>query len=217
MHAPFRAGALICLLWAILPAPVPWVMAAEADVAEQLERLRKGDQGERHAALEWLAEGGNAAAIDPLVIVLQTSDTQSRVLAERALWAIWSRSGNPEADGLLAAGSELLSQGEFAESIEWFDQVVLLEPAFAEGYNKRATAWYYLGEYQASLDDIRATLEHNPIHFGALSGAALCLVALERYPEALFFVERALAVNPNMTVMADLARRLRQVVKGDVL
>lgn len=217
MQAPFRAGALFILLWVIPLGLAPWGLAAEADVAEQLQRLREGDQRARHEALQWLAQEGDASAIDPLVTVLQTSDTQSRALAERALWAIWSRSGNPEADALLKTGSELLAQGEFAKSIELFDQVVLLEPGFAEGYNKRATAWYYLNEYESSLEDIRVTLRHNPIHFGALSGAALCLVALERYSEALFFVERALAVNPNMSVMADLARRLRQAINQDAL
>jgi len=217
MHAPVRAGALLILLWVCLLGLVPWGVAAGTDVAAQLQRLREGNQRERHEALQWLAEAGDASAIDALVTVLQTSDTQSRAPAERALWAIWSRSGNAQADALLKTGSELLSRGEFAKSIELFDQVVLLEPTFAEGYNKRATAWYYLGEYESSLDDIRTTLHHNPIHFGALSGAALCLVALERYPEALFFVERALAVNPNMPVMVDLARRLRQAINRDAL
>ena len=74
--------------------------------------------------------------------------------------------------------------------------IVAIAPGFAEGWNKRATVHYLLGNYDKSLTDIAETLALEPRHFGALSGRGLVYMALEEEELALDSFEAALEVYP---------------------
>jgi tetratricopeptide (TPR) repeat protein len=77
--------------------------------------------------------------------------------------------------------------------------VIRRRPAFAEGWNKRATAHYLAGEYKKSIADCQEVLKRNPRHFGALSGMGQIHLQLDEPGAALLWFKRALDVNPNMT------------------
>ena len=62
-----------------------------------------------------------------------------------------------------------------------FDEIIAAAPHLAEGWNKRATAYYQRGDYRASLADIAETLRREPRHFGALWGQADMLRQLGEY------------------------------------
>jgi tetratricopeptide (TPR) repeat protein len=83
-------------------------------------------------------------------------------------------------------------------SLKVFDQIVQRKPAFAEGWNKRATVLFLLGENERSLRDCDEVLKRNPNHFGALSGAGQIHLRLGHLEQALGFFQRALKVNPNL-------------------
>jgi tetratricopeptide (TPR) repeat protein len=85
-----------------------------------------------------------------------------------------------------------------AEAVKTFSEVIRKKPDFAEGWNKRATAYYLAGDYERSLADCDEVLKRNPNHFGALSGAGQIHFALENFELALVWFRRALEVNPNM-------------------
>jgi hypothetical protein len=70
-----------------------------------------------------------------------------------ALWLIWSRSGDRAVDRLLARGVEQMGAGELRRRAGHLHRVVQRRPAFAEGWNKRATVRFMLGEDEASLKD----------------------------------------------------------------
>ncbi|WP_410960860.1 hypothetical protein, partial [Salmonella sp. SAL4360] len=74
-----------------------------------------------------------------------------RALAESAAWAVWSRSGDAEVDRLFAIGVEQLGQRALDAAVDTFSQVIRRRPEFAEGWNKRATVYFLLGEYPRSL------------------------------------------------------------------
>jgi len=61
---------------------------------------------------------------------------------------------------------------DYATALDFLDRVILMKPDFAEGWNKRATVYYVLGEYAKSLADCDEVMKRNPYHFGALSGSA---------------------------------------------
>jgi len=121
-----------------------------------------------------------------------------RSYAEQGLWLLWSRSGDAGIDALMAKGIEEMQSGRLDEAIQVFSQVIKTKPDFAEGWNKRATAYYLAADYQRSLADCDEVLKRNPSHFGALSGAGQIHYALENYELALVWFKRALEVNPNM-------------------
>ena len=130
--------------------------------------------------------------------LLRDANGLVRDYAEQALWAIWSRSGDASIDRLMARGVEEMQTGDHAAAIATFSDVVKRKPAFAEGWNKRATVYYLAGQYQNSIVDCAEVLKRNPRHFGALSGLGQIYLQLERYDDALAWFRKALEANPNL-------------------
>ncbi|MGD1878145.1 MAG: tetratricopeptide repeat protein [Kiloniellaceae bacterium] len=133
--------------------------------------------------------------------------------AEAAIWQIWLQSDDGAVQGLMRDGLEAMSRGDYRHALTKFDQMVLIAPDFAEGWNKRATVHYLLGTYAASLGDIAKTLELEPRHFGALAGRGLVYMALEDERRALKAFEAALAIHPNLTSAILNAERLRKIIR----
>ena len=91
-----------------------------------------------------------------------------------------------------------MQAGQLKESIATFSEVIQRKPAFAEGWNKRATALFLAGELRKSLADCDEVMKRNPYHFGALAGYGQIYFKQEEYEKAIKFWKRALQVNPNM-------------------
>jgi tetratricopeptide (TPR) repeat protein len=187
--------------------------AAAGEQAGLLERLRAGGPAERRAAAERLAEVGDDGAAADLVQALRDADPDVRGEAQDALWAIWHRSGDPAIDALLAQGIALMDSRRLPESVEVFSDVIAKAPAFAEGWNKRATAYYLMGELDRSLADCEEVVRRNPVHFGALSGFGLIYLQKEDLPRAAEYFEKALAVNPNLAQVEAVLERIREILR----
>jgi tetratricopeptide (TPR) repeat protein len=106
-----------------------------------------------------------------------------------------------------------MARRDYAAALVAFDRTVTLAPGFAQGWNKRATVLYLLGQYEQSLLDCDKVLELEPRHFGALSGMGLIYMALDEPELALEAFERALAVDPTMPGPRHNAEALRQSIK----
>ena len=103
-----------------------------------------------------------------------------------------------------------MGRGEHAQAAGKFTQVIDSDPGFAEGYNKRATVYYLMGEYEKSIADCERTIQLNPVHFGALSGEGLCYLNMNRPDKALEYFVRAVSVNPNLEQIKLYIRQLKQ-------
>lgn len=137
------------------------------------------------------------ARLDELFRRLQeTVDQREARLIEGLIWTLWFESGDPETDRLLAAGNDAMGSGRHEEALRLFDRVIERDPSFAEGWNRRATLHYLMGDFDASVRDIQETLIREPRHFGALSGLGLINTALERWESAIEAYEAALKVAP---------------------
>jgi tetratricopeptide (TPR) repeat protein len=99
----------------------------------------------------------------------------------------------------------------FGDAIATFTRIIELKPDFAEGWNKRATAYYLAGEYRRSLADCDQVIKRNPQHFGALSGYGQIYLQLDRPDKALEYFRRALAVNPNMDAVQSMVERIEEL------
>jgi tetratricopeptide (TPR) repeat protein len=176
----------------------PDAFPAPGTRAEALEQLEHSVTERRAEAVVWLANHGTLADQPLLLKRLRDESPFVRGYAEQGLWLIWSRSGESDIDRLMAAGVEHMQAGRHAESIATFSEVIRRRPAFAEGWNKRATVHYLAGNYERSIADCDEVLKRNPAHFGALSGYGQIYFRMERYEDALKWWRRALEVNPNM-------------------
>lgn len=133
---------------------------------------------------------------------------------EQSIWEIWHESGDRTIDGILADGLRAMASRDHLGALEAFDRIVMLAPGFAEGWNKRATVHYLMGNYAASAADIEKTLVLEPRHFGALSGLGLVKLALGDEAAALEAFEAALAVHPRLPGADTHIRALREKLKG---
>jgi tetratricopeptide (TPR) repeat protein len=174
------------------------VGAQAPSLAEAREALAQPMAAARLAGVERLAEQGSMEDVERLVARLRDEAPLVREAATAALWRIWSRSGDAEVDALLMRGAEQMQGWDFDAALATFTEVIGRRPDFAEGWNKRATVLFLMGEHEASLKDCDEVLKRNPNHFGALSGAGQNHVQLGHVEQAIAAYERALAVNPNL-------------------
>ena len=165
---------------------------------QAVQSLSHADAQTRRDAASRLGEVGSMADVTLLVKALRDPDGDTRDQVEQALWRIWARSGDPEVDRLYEAGIEQMNAGDLQQSIVTFTRIIELKPDFAEGWNKRATLYFLVGDLRKSLVDCDEVMKRNPYHFGALAGYALIYIRLEYYDRALEYSRRALDVNPNM-------------------
>jgi tetratricopeptide (TPR) repeat protein len=186
--------------------------AAELTREQALAALQSADATVRRGGVEWLAEAGQMEDVPALVKALRDGNPTVRALAERAMWQLWSRSGDEEVDRLFAIGLEQMTRRQGDTAVETFTRIIQRRPDFAEGWNKRATVYYLLGQYEKSLADCDEVLKRNPYHFGALSGYGMIYLQLDRPAQALDYFERALAVNPNMGSVEETVETLRKLL-----
>jgi tetratricopeptide (TPR) repeat protein len=166
----------------------------------------------RVAAISRLAEVGTMSDVDKLIDRLRDDDDNVRELAAAAMWNIWSRSGDEEIDALYKQGIRQMQAAEMPDALTTFTEVVRRKPGFAEGWNKRATVLYMMGEHRKSLHDCDEALKRNPKHFGALSGMAQIHVLLGQPEKALEAYEKAVEINPNLPDAEQNLKVLREAV-----
>jgi tetratricopeptide (TPR) repeat protein len=181
--------------------------------AEAVTGLKHPEAATRAEAVAWLAAHGRMADQPLLLRRLRDDDAMVRAIAEQALWLLWSRSGDAALDRLLAEGVEQMQAARLKEAIATFGEIIRRKPEFAEGWNKRATAYFLAGDYDRSLRDCAEVLKRNPSHFGALSGYGQIYVRLEQYEKAIAYWRRALQVNPNMDGVEENIENVQQLLK----
>jgi tetratricopeptide (TPR) repeat protein len=186
--------------------------AAPRGRADALKALDAGDAETRRQATAELGEHGTMADVPRLARALRDPDRLVRAMAERSLWEVWSRSGDAEVDRLFAIGVEQMTERRGEAAVETFTLIIDRRPDFAEGWNKRATVLYLMGEYDRSLADCDEVMKRNPHHFGALSGYGMIYLKLGDPGRALGYFERALAVNPNLTQVEQTVEMLKQLL-----
>jgi len=135
---------------------------------------------------------------------------------EAQIWAIWHETSDKAAASFLQTGIDAMRRGDRPTALEAFDQVVTIAPDFAEGWNRRATVHYLVGNFEQSLDDIATTLDLEPRHFGALSGRGLVYLDLDDLERALVSFEAALAVYPQMVGPLINAEAIRQILGQEI-
>ena len=202
--------ALAVAVWAqAIPAAAA---PEELSRAEALAILNSPDAGERRRGAVGLASKGEMEDTPALIAALRDDDELVRAIAGEAVWAVWSRSGDARLDDLFKQGTEQMAGGRLREAIATFTRIIERKPEFAEGWNKRATAYFLAGDYRRSLSDCDEVIKRNPQHFGALSGYGQIYLRLDQPDKALEYLRRALAINPNLRGVASIVEKLESFI-----
>ena len=85
---------------------------------------------------------------------------------------------------------------KYREAIEVLNNIILQFPDYSEAYNKRATVYFILGDYNSSMEDIKSTLNLEPRHFGALDGMARILFYFEEYQACIEIYKKMQLIMP---------------------
>jgi tetratricopeptide (TPR) repeat protein len=128
---------------------------------------------------------------------LRDQDPLVRAMAESALWTIWFRADSPENNQTLNEVSLLIQQERLEAAAGLASRLIARAPKFAEAFNQRAIALFFMGRFTESAEDCLRALRLNPYHFGALSGLAQCQLRLEQPHEALRTLRRASKLLPH--------------------
>lgn len=208
-------AAIVVIALAFGPA-APAQPAPAAERAQAVKALSDPEPSRRAEAVVWIAEHGTAADDKLLAPRLRDEHPRVREFAEQGMWLVWSRSGDPAVDALMEEGAAAMAVQQYDEAIALYTQVIRRKPAFAEGWNKRATVYFLAGDFKRSLADCDQVMKRKPQHFGALAGYGQIYFQMKQYDKAIVYWKRALDANPNMEgllVNIDVAEKLLAEVR----
>ncbi|MEM6677060.1 MAG: hypothetical protein AAF675_04220 [Pseudomonadota bacterium] len=138
-----------------------------------------------------------AAELDALHQQLASAETpsQARALSAR-IWTLWLKAPDAAAQALMDQAVDRRRAGDYDAAIAVLDELTAGWPAYAEGWNQRATLFYLKGQFAPSLADVSTVLSLEPRHFGALAGKALILFQMGEEDAANRTLLEALRVHP---------------------
>lgn len=154
--------------------------------------------------------GGSNSMLDTLFGKLQTATDPAAIQAlEGAIWEQWTMLPEGPQRELMMRGIAEMQQSQLKASVETFGRLIEIAPDASEAWNKRATAYWLLGNFPASLADICETLKREPRHFGAYSGLGMIRAEMGEYRRAVAAFELARKYNPHITGIDDEIDRMK--------
>ncbi|HHZ09249.1 MAG TPA: hypothetical protein GX405_10790 [Rhizobiales bacterium] len=163
-----------------------------------------------------LAAPGAATPLDTLFAELKRErNPQAADRIARRIWNEWYKSGSASIDLMMKWSNDAVQAQKYDVALDFLDQVVTLQPGFAEGWNRRATVHFLMRQFGKSMADIERTLELEPRHFGALSGMAQIMKETGRKELALSAWQRVLDIYPMMRSAQDEIATLSEELAGE--
>ena len=116
---------------------------------------------------------------------------------------------------MLNEGSMLINDGKLFKAIKIFTEAIQIDPNWAEAWNKRATVYYLIGEYEKSQNDIDKVLKIEERHFGALAGQGLVNIQLENYEKAILSYKLVQQIYPSMQSPKIMIKQINELIKRE--
>ena len=156
--------------------------------------------------------------LDRLFLDLKKNIPSKSVNIEQKIWLLWSTHPSDEKlTSLLDEGSKLVQDQKFDKAISIFTDAIELDPTWAEAWNKRATVFYMIGEFQKSQNDIDKVLALEQRHFGALAGQGLVNIQLKNYEKAIKSYEKAQEIYPAMRSPKIMIKQIEELIKQQTI
>ena len=159
---------------------------------------------------------GSGTVLDTLFAKLQgATDPVAIRSLEAAIWEQWTMVPDPQQRAVMMRGIAEMQQQQLKTSIETFTKLIETAPDLSEAWNKRATAYWLMGNFTASLADICETVKREPRHFGAYSGLGMIRAEMGENARAVAAFELARKWNPHIVGIDSEIERLK-ALGGDV-
>ena len=130
------------------------------------------------------------------------------------IWMLWStHPTDQKLTSILDEGSRLVQDQQYNRAIDVFTEAIELDPTWAEAWNKRATVYYIVGEFQKSQEDIDKVLELEERHFGALAGQGMVNIQLKNYDKAKRSYQKAQEIYPAMKSSKVMIEQIEELIK----
>ena len=151
---------------------------------------------------------GSTTMLDTLFAKLQTAtDPMAIQSLEAAIWEQWIMVAEGPQRDLMLRGIVEMQQRQLRQSVETFSKLIEVAPDLSEAWNKRATVYWLLGNFEASISDICETVKREPRHFGAYSGLGMIRAQMGEPARAAAAFELARKYNPHIGgIDAEIAR-----------
>ena len=164
-----------------------------------------------------LADQTDARLDDLFEVLQQTKNINTIRATENQIWEVWLQHPNADVVKLMAIGTERMNLQRYTDALLIFSQVIDRYPEFAEAWNKRATLYYIVGNYDASLTDIEQTLALEPRHFGALSGLGMVYIQRRELVKAQQAFEDLIRIHPNSPNAQENLELVKQTQRLEVI
>lgn len=132
-------------------------------------------------------------------LLLRLSDAKTLAEAkklENDLTALWQKSGRPSIDLVMDRGLEAMREKDSDRAFYYFNELVILAPGYAGGWDGRAAIYIARGEREKARDDLLQSLQLEPRNFFTMRRLAGVLFALNQKEEALELYRRSLSLDP---------------------
>ncbi|WEX76988.1 tetratricopeptide repeat protein [Sinorhizobium numidicum] len=126
----------------------------------------------------------------------ERDEEKAREVADR-IRLEWQDSGSATVNLLMQWANKAIADDKHPVALDILDQVIVLAPNYVEGWNRRATLHYQMGNYRKSMSDINRVLAIEPRHFGALAGMAAMLTAAGKDELAMRAWQQFLDIYPS--------------------
>ena len=154
------------------------------------------------------------AKLDKLFTELKKDNSSSSPEIAQQIWTLWSTHPTDEKlTSILDEGSRLVQDQKLLRAIDIFTDIIEIDPTWAEAWNKRATVYYMINEFQKSQDDIDKVLELENRHFGALAGQGMVNIKLKNYDKAKLSYQKAQEIFPSMKSSKVMIEQIEELIK----
>ena len=128
------------------------------------------------------------------------------------IWNIWYEVDDPKVIEYFEKGIQAMNLRNYPLAIRFFNNLIDEDPNFAEGWNKRATVHFMMGNFDQSMQDIIKTLELEPRHFGALDGMGLIFIHQGQFQQAIDVYDKMLEIFPFSVKTMDKKERIKSFI-----
>ena len=151
--------------------------------------------------------------VEDLLDELQKAETiiEAEIIRKK-IWNKWIYQVPKNLQKNLKYALDEFYSGRLSSAEKAFTDLIIKDPNYTEGWNKRATIRFMLNDLDGSLKDIKKVLELQPRHFGAISGSGMIYLKKKKYQTALKFYEILNTIDPMNNESKNFIKLLKKLI-----